>query len=98
MRLSFASPQVPGAPTGLPALLQLAVVMADAVDGGGEGDVGEDEVSEDDDGGEEDEEVDESVTGEGGMADDDDDAPLQPEPGAVRDLAGVGYLFTGIAL
>lgn len=79
-------------------MLQLAVVMAGDVDDGGEDDVGEDEGSEDDDGCEEDEEVDESVTGEGGMADDDDDAPLQPEPGAVRDLAGVGYLFTGIAL
>ena len=97
MCFSFASPQVPGAPTRLPALLQLAFVMAGDVGDGGEDDGGEDEGSEGD-GGEEDAEVDESVTGEGEMADDDDDAPLQPEPGAVRDLAGVGYLFTGIAL
>ena len=46
-------PVRPGAPTGLPALLQLAVVMADAVEDGGEDDVGEDEGSEDGDGGEE---------------------------------------------
>ena len=60
MRLSFASPQVPGAPTGLPAMLQLAVVMAGDLDDGGEDDVGEDEGSEDDVGGEEYEEVNEA--------------------------------------